>query len=66
MNVEIGAEADLFPEKEYINGIFVAVRALLLRRTSGFSRKTEEKFQSRNRPSPLCVYSVVTGYYMRK
>jgi hypothetical protein len=26
MNVEIGAEAALFPEKEYINGIFVAVR----------------------------------------
>jgi hypothetical protein len=26
MNVEIGADAALFPEKEYINGIFVAVR----------------------------------------
>jgi hypothetical protein len=25
MNVEIGAEAALFPEKEYINGIEVAV-----------------------------------------
>jgi hypothetical protein len=25
MNVEIGAEAALFPEKEYLNGIFVAV-----------------------------------------
>jgi hypothetical protein len=25
MNVEIGAEAALFPEKEYIKGIFVAV-----------------------------------------
>jgi hypothetical protein len=25
MNVEIGAEAVLFPEKEYIKGIFVAV-----------------------------------------
>ncbi len=25
MNVEIEAEAMLFPEKEYINGIFVAV-----------------------------------------
>ncbi len=31
MNVEIGAEAALFPEKEYINGIAVAVqRAVLL------------------------------------
>jgi hypothetical protein len=26
MNVEIGAEAALFPEKQYINGIAVAVR----------------------------------------
>ncbi len=26
MNVEIGAEAALFPEKEYINGIAVTVR----------------------------------------
>jgi hypothetical protein len=25
MNVEIGAEAALFPEKEYIYGIFLAV-----------------------------------------
>jgi hypothetical protein len=25
MNVEIGTEATLFPEKEYINGIFFAV-----------------------------------------
>jgi hypothetical protein len=25
MNAEIGAEAALFPEKEYISGIFVAV-----------------------------------------
>ncbi len=25
MNVEIGAEAALFPEKEYISSIFVAV-----------------------------------------
>jgi hypothetical protein len=28
MNVEIGAEAALFPEKEYINGIAVAVQFL--------------------------------------
>jgi len=27
MNVEIGAEAAQFPEKEYINGIAVAVYA---------------------------------------
>ncbi len=30
MNVEIGAEAALFPEKEYISGIFVAVHATIL------------------------------------
>jgi hypothetical protein len=29
MNVEIGAEAAQFPEKEYINGIFLAVYLLL-------------------------------------
>jgi hypothetical protein len=28
MNVEIMAEAALFPEKEYINGIFVAVHMI--------------------------------------
>ncbi len=27
MNVEIGTEAALFPEKEYISGIFLAVQA---------------------------------------
>jgi hypothetical protein len=27
MNVEIGTEAAQFPEKEYLNGIFVAVYA---------------------------------------
>jgi hypothetical protein len=30
MNVKIGAEAALFPEKEYIIGIFVAVRSFWL------------------------------------
>jgi hypothetical protein len=30
MNVEIGAEAALFPEKEYISGIFVAVHLKLV------------------------------------
>jgi len=31
MNVEIGAEAALFPEKEYINGIAVAVQSRSIR-----------------------------------
>jgi hypothetical protein len=30
MNVEIGAEAALFPVKEYISGIFVAVWAFFI------------------------------------
>ncbi len=30
MNVEIGSEAAQFPEKEYINGIFIAVNTFLL------------------------------------
>jgi hypothetical protein len=30
MNVDIGAEATLFPEKEYISGIFVAVHCAQL------------------------------------
>jgi hypothetical protein len=28
MNLEIGGEAALFPEKEYISGIFVAVQVI--------------------------------------
>jgi hypothetical protein len=31
MNVEIGAEAALFPEEEYIKGIFVVVQLLAIR-----------------------------------
>jgi hypothetical protein len=34
MNVEMGAEAALFPEKEYISGIFVAVWSISLDSTS--------------------------------
>ncbi len=36
MNVEIGAEAALFPEKEYINGIAVAVYTKVLLTGSGY------------------------------
>jgi hypothetical protein len=31
MNVEIGTDATKFPEKEYLNGIFVAVHSVDLR-----------------------------------
>jgi hypothetical protein len=37
MNVEIGAEAALFPEKEYINGIAVAVWLVTSRMGTGKS-----------------------------
>jgi hypothetical protein len=36
MNVEIGAEAVLSPEKEYINGIFVAVYNTTKNNEGGF------------------------------
>jgi hypothetical protein len=35
MNVEIGAEAALFPEKKYISGIFVAVNITFKRGGEG-------------------------------
>jgi hypothetical protein len=35
MNVEIGAEAALFPEKEYISGIFVAVGEGVIKEAEG-------------------------------
>jgi hypothetical protein len=33
MNVEIGTEAAQFPEKEYINGIFVAVSVKAIKKS---------------------------------
>ncbi len=42
MNVEIGAEAALFPEKEYINGIAVAVRIYC---TSVLGRVSEYNYE---------------------
>jgi hypothetical protein len=36
MNVEIGSEAAQFPEKEYINGIFVAVESKSAESETGF------------------------------
>jgi hypothetical protein len=46
MNTEIGAEAALFPEKEYIKGIFVAVHA------------DSERFREVRQSSLLCLHSV--------
>jgi hypothetical protein len=42
MNVEIGAEAALFPEKEYISGIFVAVYLALFLSSSLLVLNTEQ------------------------
>jgi hypothetical protein len=39
MNVEIGAEAALFPEKEYISGILVAMQTDLMSITLSFCMK---------------------------
>jgi hypothetical protein len=52
MNVEIGAEAALFPEKEYLSGIFVAVweRETTCWRERGGGRRGAELFNT------LCVY----------
>jgi hypothetical protein len=43
MNVEIVAEAALFPEKEYVNGIAVAVQ-----QPNSISTKQIKKFLSQN------------------
>jgi hypothetical protein len=45
MNVEIGAEAALFPEKEYIKGIFVAVFGVFLK-----GKKKTMKYSRRGQP----------------
>ncbi len=43
MNVEIGAEAALFPEKEYINGIAIAALRIGLQRPARLDTLREEK-----------------------
>jgi hypothetical protein len=43
MNVEIGAEAGLFPEKEYLSDIFVAVHTACVRRVNYRKRERIEK-----------------------
>jgi hypothetical protein len=50
MNVEIGAEAVLFPEKEFINGIAVAVhdvQILIFNFLKWFLRKSSAREESR-------------------
>jgi hypothetical protein len=47
MNVEIGAEAPQFPEKEYINGIAVTVRWLSPTTFYLFNSESTLKFSRR-------------------
>jgi hypothetical protein len=42
MNVEIGAEAALFPEKEYIKEIFVAVQLTWLEKNQTFDEVVKD------------------------
>jgi hypothetical protein len=65
MNVEIGAKAALFPEKEYISGIFVAVCI------SKFSLSFPKEISSLNFPylfqkslESLATYWVTNSIYM--
>jgi hypothetical protein len=55
MNVEIGAEAALFPEKEYIKGIFVAVHA------QAQSPNLERFKEPRNRFQGIDLISLSSG-----
>ncbi len=51
MNVEIGAEAALFPEKEYLNGIAVAVYTPADRRKVFLRFNTFISFSTFNSPT---------------
>ncbi len=50
MNVEIGAEAALFPEKEYISGIFVAVYKKMSGKFHNFLFKMQNQSEWKIRP----------------
>ncbi len=49
MNVEVGTEAAQFPEKDYINGIFVAVYSI------------ENKWSKDDRGKPWLIVNAITG-----
>jgi hypothetical protein len=64
MNVEIGADAVLFPEKEYISGIFVAVHSKS--DNQKMPPKTKDLIITREiRNNLFGVYSA-TWYYLTK
>ena len=54
MNVEIGAEAEQFPEKEYLSGIDVAVQLHRIRKmAAGFFTDSHSKPEGNQAPSFL-------------
>jgi hypothetical protein len=57
MNVEIEAEAALFPEKEYIKGIFVAVYSNSLGSNPDISQNGRHKQRSGNTLWPAKKYT---------
>ncbi len=57
MNLEIGAEAALFPEKEHINGIFPAVRYL--------EKKNAKKQREKNQREKI-IKMLVTHFFLHK
>jgi hypothetical protein len=61
MNVEIGAEAALFPEKEYINGIAVAVHLCshLPEEISLFQWKVSRDILKNQKPPETLIYAYI-------
>ena len=55
MIVEIGAEAALFPEKEYVSGIYVAVLRLQIRFTCCFWDDLVPTLQLTNSSQPISI-----------
>jgi hypothetical protein len=71
MNVEIGAEAALFPEEEYINGIFVTVHGKisscytlgLYLRAQGYDM-SEEHGNAADYANVIPICTCKTGLYL--
>ncbi len=63
MNVEIGTEAALFPEKEYIKGIFFAVHALERQNTENLKQIFPEK-ESRGLSPNFHIHVSVSELYI--
>jgi hypothetical protein len=59
MNVEIGAEAAQFPEKEYINGIAVAVCVKHIYELSLDMQKYQRKYKTQKSMETFVLFSVI-------